>query len=95
MENSSVQRADGRLQQAGLAGPRGGHEVDREHAVGVEVLPVVGRLVVVLGQQALEHGDGGAAVLGAGVLAVGPDQMLVPGGDVAAAGIAHGAFPQW
>ncbi len=55
----------------------------------IEMLPIVGRLVIVLREQGLEHGNRRTAVGGLGVLAVRPDQMLVAGGDVAAAGIAH------
>ena len=55
----------------------------------IEMLPIMGRLVIVLGEQGLKHGHRRTAVGGLGVLAVRPDQMFVAGGDIAAAGIAH------
>src|SRR5208283_1247640 len=42
-----LERHDRRLQQSSLAGARRGHEIDREHAVRVEVFAIVtGDLVV-------------------------------------------------
>jgi hypothetical protein len=57
MRYRSAERHDRRLQQGGLAGARRGHEVDREHAVFIEVLAVVRRHPVVGGEQILQHLD--------------------------------------
>ena len=55
-----LERHDRRFQQGGLAGARRGHEVDREHAVGVEMFAIVPRCLIVRGEQILQHIDGGA-----------------------------------
>jgi len=54
-------RHDRRFQQRGFSGARRGHEVNREHAVLVEVFAVVHRDLVVGGQQILQHVDYRAA----------------------------------
>lgn len=41
------------LQQGRLAGARGGEKIDHPHACRPEMLPVVGRLMVIAGQERL------------------------------------------
>ena len=89
----STQGIDGGLQEAGLARPRGGHQVQGQHPIMVEVFTIMGRLMVVLREQPLQHGYGRPAIRGLGEFAVSPDQVLVAGGDVAAAGITHRSSP--
>src|SRR5574340_297216 len=79
-----LQRGERGFEQRGLAGAGRRHQVDGEKAAAVEMLAVVRGLVVVLRQQPLQHGHRGRPP-GDGL----EREVLVAGGKVAAAGIAH------
>ncbi len=64
IERRPRERARGGLEHRRLARARRAHQVDREHAVLAEVLAVVRRLAVVVGQDALVHVDAGRFALG-------------------------------
>jgi hypothetical protein len=57
--------------------------------MGVEMLPVMARLMVIFTEQATQHADRRLAVFGMRMWTIVFDQMAVAVGDIASAGIAH------
>src|SRR3989344_3095121 len=80
------------FQQQGFARPRRRHQIERQHAVAVEVFAVVRRFAVIGAEQALQNRDG---ILALRVFLT--RQMFITGSDMTATSVAHrtSEFGMW